>query len=81
MSDETRDDNPSAFPMPTQLVPWRDNCNEVVYDVNGHAGMSLRDYFAGQACTGAVLSGTTAPQLARMAYEIADALLAQRVAR
>ena len=45
-----------------------------------HPGMSLRDYFAGQALA-LVLSqdgSRIAPTLAHAAYEIADAMLAER---
>ena len=57
---------------------------------NGHQeGMSLRDWFAGQALTSLeqffyrsehALSEGDAPQIAKMAYAIADAMLAEREA-
>ena len=46
----------------------------------GQRGMTLRDYFAGQALAGS-LANTDAPTPeieARWAYEIADAMLAER---
>jgi hypothetical protein len=48
-----------------------------------HNGMSLRDYFAGQALTliGRMIrvgSPKDTPTVARMAYEIADAMIAER---
>ena len=47
-------------------------------------GMSLRDYFAGQALAsmdtdGYTLTGIHRLALARRAYDIADAMLAERV--
>ena len=57
--------------------------------VTGHDGMSLRDWFAGQALTSLeqffyrsehALSEGDAPQIAKMAYAIADAMLAEREA-
>ena len=66
--------NPPAFPS--------DNCFE------GYAGMTLRDYFAGQALPSVMhlcARDTLAPaesitqSFARKAYEIADAMLAERV--
>jgi len=43
-------------------------------------GMSLRDYFAGQALNGLLLSPriTAPPATAKLAYEYADAMLAER---
>ena len=50
-----------------------------------HSGMSLRDWFAGQALVAAGASGPRddevndlAGAIARSAYQIADAMLAQR---
>jgi hypothetical protein len=47
---------------------------------NWYIGMSLRDYFAGQAITwvGNTVDYSTADQLAAMAYNVADALLRER---
>lgn len=49
-------------------------------------GLSLRDYFAGQALAGWLASFPTdavvrAPKVASFAYEIADAMIAARTAR
>ncbi|RQP04969.1 MAG: hypothetical protein D1H97_15440 [Paracoccus sp. BP8] len=46
-----------------------------------HPGMSLRDYFAGQALAGWLASfppdcGVKAKQCAELAYELADAMIA-----
>ena len=41
-------------------------------------GMSLRDWFAGQALEGRGYDGWGAQDIAEMAYEIADAMLAAR---
>ena len=44
-----------------------------------HTGMSLRDWFAGQALTGLVTNGQyPAGQIAESAYSFADAMLAAR---
>ena len=48
---------------------------------SGYQGMSLRDWFAGQALMGAVAHGTggcTAEYLASDSYQIADAMIAAR---
>lgn len=68
--------NPSAFPW---AIP--DHCG------GAHTGMSLRDYFAGQALAGIAAAfvrvsrrdGETMAQAeARWCYERADAMLAER---
>lgn len=51
----------------------------VVYEP--HNGMTLRDYFAAKAMAGFLASETDAPtfgQLAKFAYQCADAMLAER---
>lgn len=75
------DDGGFAFPNPDVFRP------DGQHAAGGHYGMSLRDWFAGQA-VGAIISsfatdfredGETIPQLfARKAYAIADAMLAER---
>lgn len=44
----------------------------------GHNGMTLRDWFAGQAITICTKRGTDYADWAREAYAVADAILAQR---
>lgn len=70
--------NPQAFP---HLVPHN---QEFAYT---EIGMTLRDYFAGQALLGfcantdvtnAVTPEIAANTLATMSYEVADAMLAER---
>ena len=56
-------------------------CDEHFHD--GQTGMSLRDYFAGQAITGAALnragrSEFISRKTAYYAYQVADLMLAQR---
>ena len=58
-------------------------CDEHFHD--GQTGMSLRDYFAGQAIAGAALDpygklrfDVTSYQCAYNAYKVADLMLAQR---
>ena len=47
----------------------------------GYGGMHLRDFFAGQALTAATMYQTMDPhELAKDAYRIADAMLAEREA-
>jgi hypothetical protein len=51
---------------------------------DGIGGMSLRDYFAGQVINGLVSTLTSSwqknygPELAKIAYEVADAMLEAR---
>lgn len=63
-------DGGSAFPSGNGSVPWS-------------AGMSLRDWFAGQALHGAVTllnqdRWAEPPNVARIAYAVADAMLKAR---
>lgn len=65
-------ENPPAFPRPGFEDP-----------AGMQDGMSLRDWFAGQALAGAMAcptmrSGLTSVSYATMSYEIADAMLAAR---
>jgi hypothetical protein len=68
----TTNDSGPAFPA----------CNEA--NVNGTMGMTLRDWFAGQAlagqCAASSLDGhsVTAAERARRVYQMADAMLAAR---
>lgn len=53
---------------------------------HGHAGMSLRDFFAGQALAGWLASFSEdevvdRPSIVTFAYGIADAMLAEREAK
>ncbi len=79
MSEEAS--NPPAFPRPHGVH----HCGQEVIDHPEQGGMSLRDYFAGQALAGilAAYSGTqeclpTDAKAAGWAYEYADAMLAER---
>lgn len=54
---------------------------EPAFPVPGAAlGMSLRDYFAGQALVGLLADGlgNNCPDVARGAYGVADAMMAER---
>jgi hypothetical protein len=75
-------ENPPAFPRP--------DTDHGSYGHGGHDGMTLRDYFAGQAL-GAIIVATSAGQhqpdrdgrdivdgIAFDAYELADAMLTAR---
>jgi len=74
--------NPPAFPSGNEVTlgDWRSS---------GHSGMTLRDYFAAQAMTGAqvwdaVINGKNTQfsagteKLAEVAYAVADAMLFAR---
>lgn len=75
MKKQIKPENPPAFPMPE------------TQDMHGGYGMTLRDYFAGQALTG-LCFGSEISDPDRMAlmtsifgfmsYEIADAMLKAR---
>lgn len=60
--------NPPAFPTTMPLDGWGDP----------NKGMSLRDWFAGQAIAGYIATGDkmSAHAVAREAYMLADAMLA-----
>lgn len=64
---EDKPNNPEAFPADTVKEDY--------------SGMTLRDYFAAKAITGAIFKNANAgsqSELAKRAYEIADAMLNQR---
>jgi len=70
----TKLNNPPAFPVPMT----EQDC--------GEPGMSLRDYFAGQALAGAMASLKSdetwpAPGMAAHCYRVADAMLREREAK
>ena len=83
MSDEINDGGP-AFPVS------RETALSPITDMGGNdvsSGMSLRDYYAGQALAGMCAyhgryGYTNGPgEIALRAYEIADAMLAERTKR
>lgn len=66
-----------AFPVLTRLT--RDMRDDFSADVDG--GMTLRDYFAGQALAGAgepAFGCNNVAELAAWAYSVADAMLKER---
>jgi hypothetical protein len=75
-------DGGAAFPIPNERDQWGDGIAE------GSRGMSLRDWFAGQALAGqlanssAICDGVGEPSVsglfAKDAYALADAMLAER---
>ena len=65
-------DNPNAFPTHDQ-TPTTDPRERIL-----QGGMTLRDYFAGQALVLDFGSGVTPAEQARHAYNVADAMLAAR---
>lgn len=44
----------------------------------GHAGMTLRDYFAAKAMQGLMDAAMPMPEIAQAAYDMADAMLEAR---
>lgn len=77
----TNRDGGPAFPDMT--IDWLDSGAR---HVTRHSGMTLRDWFAGQALAGlmpvcqhdTIAPGTWPQHIARNAYEVADAMLAAR---
>jgi len=68
MTQTEKPENPSAFP---------------ALHLNGHEGMTLRDYFAAKAMQGHLSSSNYRPEtshtlLAELSYKVADAMLKQR---
>lgn len=77
MTDEPKDGGP-AFPRNDYMSP-----DGGLTIRNGSKGMSMRDWFAGQAMAGTIASGnvginTTYEDLARVCYRQADAMIAAR---
>jgi len=74
----------SAFP----VIPPTEMCGDRTFNASGYpypeAGMSLRDWFAGQALAGWLASfgpddgDPVAMGVARLAFELADAMLKAR---
>lgn len=65
--------NPSAFPYTTATLQQ----DPGVIERQNVPGMSLRDYFAAAAVTGLIANGHQS-KAATMAFNIADAMLAER---
>lgn len=74
--------NPDAFPRP---MGWNGHTHHEEHESNeGQVGMSLRDYFAGQALIGVMVMraamhdvvDVSQESIAEEAYELADAMLA-----
>jgi len=59
----------------------KDNLKAFPYTGAGSDGMDLRDYFAAKAMQGLLASDTFAPvsEFVRRAYEIADAMMEERI--
>ena len=71
----TNDNGGPAFPRP-MVTSGHD---ELTQD-KGNTGMSLRDYYAGQALAGVDMNGIhgTIQELAESMYQIADAMVAEK---
>jgi len=69
-----KNDGGKAFP---EIISDKDGTGQ--YDTYSFGGMTLRDYFAGQALAGlASLTPPTPEEQAHWAYTYADAMLAER---
>lgn len=76
MSDAIDNGGP-AFPIPEQQF----SDGVTIVSSQGAPGMSLRDWFAGQALANPYTTHESEPgRIARWAYQIADAMLAARKA-
>jgi len=79
-------DNPPAFPNREEGGGEISDGILTVAFTQHHTGMTLRDYFAGQALCGQLeswlpdtkVADGAIPRHARLAYEFADAMLAER---
>jgi hypothetical protein len=73
-------DGGPAFPGLDSLANSEDDYNDrATYTAYGTSGMSLRDWFAGQALTASAMHyPMKANDAARHAYQMADAMLAER---
>jgi len=93
VSEQKREDGGSAFPQPETVVTSAHDMGLVLDRIDGSRGMSLRDYFAAKVMASnianadlyeatiraaAVQTITVQRALALMAYDIADAMLAER---
>ena len=66
-------DGGQAFPMIKRIPPYS-------YDVENYGGMTLRDYFAGQALglAGQLHTEFKPEELSRDCYKYADAMITER---
>lgn len=73
-------DGGPAFPRPPFTPGKRhDQLGDAGFVATGHPGMSLRDWFAGQAMSGMMVSKTMRAEfIAYEAYVLADAMLKAR---
>ena len=69
----SKPDGGPAFPHTLEIRYGNGNQGSSVY-----GGMSLRDWFAGQALNSIITGGFPVPNIAKAAYEVADAMLAER---
>lgn len=73
------DEGGPAFPVQTRLEGKGAMNGEVRLLASGYSGLTVRDWFAGQALAGLVLvTGRGLADVAHDAYVLADAMLAER---
>lgn len=84
-ADESKPENPPAFPQAEQLSQIIDQGQHRIQTpfIPANSGMTLRDYFAGQALmsmlnTPAAISDATFSKAAELSYKFADAMLKAR---
>ena len=76
-----RNDGGPAYPHEADYVMGDKPSDPYQFKVDFHPGMSLRDYFAGQALANSwtcLEKGDQPEEIAKDAYKIADAMLAER---
>lgn len=82
----SEDDGGPAFPVHEQWNEWSDLKAEYVPKTGPRGGMSLLDYFAGQALAALLAdpeydAASQPDVVARDSYQFADAMIAQRKGR
>lgn len=71
-------DGGPAFPRLEHLSAYLDEYGRVNYDASTSGGMSLRDWFAGQALAGLLACPTGPTDVVTTAYRLAESMLRAR---
>lgn len=85
MSENKKPENPPAFPIPSlkqTAIRYQDPDQEMLFDEEGQAGMTLRDYFAAKIIN-AMFSNSgqwheDPARAAKFSYKISDEMLKAR---